>query len=47
MYPYAKIIVTGHSLGAALSVFAALEINTKIAPVYRLYNYGEPRVGNS
>jgi predicted lipase len=45
-YPNAEFIVTGHSLGAAVSVFAALDINKLIKPVKLLYNFGSPRVGN-
>ena len=40
--------MTGHSLGGALAVFAALDIKTsfKSAGEVTLYTYGQPRVGN-
>jgi len=47
MYPNFKVQVTGHSLGAALSVHAALDIiQTYHIPVDVVYNFGQPRVGN-
>lgn len=45
-HPKAKIIVTGHSLGAAAATFAALEINEKVKPISAFYTFGQPRVGN-
>jgi len=46
-YPNLPIQVTGHSLGAALSVHAALDIKqTYHVPVDIVYNFGQPRVGN-
>lgn len=45
--PSATVLVTGHSLGAAVSMHAAVDIMNKIAPSsLTLYNFGEPRVGN-
>jgi len=40
------IYFSGHSLGAALSLFAALEIGETLSIPYTVYNFGEPRVGN-
>jgi hypothetical protein len=37
---------SGHSLGAALSVLAAIEIGAPLSVPVTCYNYGEPRVGN-
>lgn len=46
--PGAKIHVTGHSLGAAVAVHAAVDMLAKISGVgaLELYTFGEPRVGN-
>jgi len=46
-YPNFPIQVTGHSLGAAIAVHAALDVlNTYNVPVDIVYNFGQPRVGN-
>lgn len=45
-YPNAPIVITGHSLGGALSVLAGVEVNHYIKKVDFIYNYGQPRVGN-
>jgi len=43
-------MVTGHSLGAALSMLAAVDLisqySTRFHLNFTLYNFGEPRVGN-
>lgn len=44
-YPSYKVVVTGHSLGAAVGTLAAAELRTK-GTSSDLYNYGSPRVGN-
>ncbi|KAH0551565.1 hypothetical protein GP486_007216 [Trichoglossum hirsutum] len=46
-FPSYPIVVTGHSLGAAVATLAAAEIRRWFPsiPVY-LYNYGSPEVGN-
>ena len=43
-----KIFVTGHSLGGALAVFAAVDLKKNFYPETSiiLYTYGQPRVGN-
>jgi len=48
LHPNASVYTTGHSLGAALSAHAALDlkVNLKITTA-AIYNYGQPRVGNS
>jgi hypothetical protein len=47
-HPASRMIVTGHSLGAAVSLHAGVDIQRKISGVQNLevYNFGEPRVGN-
>lgn len=47
-YPGAPVLVTGHSLGAAVSLHAAVDITNKINGIssLELYNFGLPRVGN-
>lgn len=45
MYANAPILVTGHSLGAAQSGFAALDLMMQFGNVF-LYNFGQPRLGN-
>lgn len=38
---------TGHSLGAALATLAVAQLRKEAKPVYGLYTFGQPRVGNS
>jgi len=46
-YPTPVLHLTGHSLGGALAVFAALElIHTLGLRVSTLYTFGQPRIGN-
>eukprot|EP01119_Soliformovum_irregulare_P024194 TRINITY_DN8616_c0_g1_i1.p1 TRINITY_DN8616_c0_g1~~TRINITY_DN8616_c0_g1_i1.p1 ORF type:complete len:159 (-),score=33.30 TRINITY_DN8616_c0_g1_i1:49-525(-) len=45
-HPSKDIIVTGHSLGAALSTLAALDIKESLGESSTVWNYGDPRVGN-
>lgn len=51
-YPSYPVVVTGHSLGAALAVLAALDIGCDAGPGrtprdhVAVYNYGSPRLGN-
>lgn len=46
-FPLYSVYITGHSLGGALAVFAALDIALLRPDVpVTLYTYGQPRVGN-
>jgi triacylglycerol lipase len=38
--------LTGHSLGAALATLATARLRQQDVPVYGLYTFGSPRVGN-
>lgn len=46
--PTAPILITGHSMGAALATFAILDLkkNLKFTNTIRFYSFGSPRVGN-
>ncbi len=45
-HPSANIIVTGHSLGAAMATLISLDLNDlNLGPII-MYNYGSPRIGN-
>jgi hypothetical protein len=47
-YTVSSILVTGHSLGGALSVFAAMDLKKNglgVSSTY-LYTFGQPRTGN-
>lgn len=46
LYRDAPIFITGHSLGAALAVLAAADIQHLYGGVQSLITFGEPRVGN-
>lgn len=46
LYPTAFVRVTGHSLGGALALFAALDIKKNVCDIDALYTFGQPRVGN-
>jgi len=46
-HPSFSIIVTGHSLGGALTPFAALYIKSlRLGATIQIYSYGQPRVGS-
>lgn len=46
-FPSYNIIITGHSLGAAIATLVAADLkNIGIGPV-RLFNFGSPRIGNT
>ncbi|KAG6041141.1 hypothetical protein E4U41_005865 [Claviceps citrina] len=44
-YPNYRVVVTGHSLGAAVAVLAAADLR-KDGITVDIYTYGSPRVGN-
>lgn len=46
-YPSALVFMTGHSLGAALAVFAAIDVGETYDSPTIVYNFGQPRIGNS
>lgn len=46
MYPSARIVVTGSSLGGALATIAALDLQIRMGIVDELHVFGCPRVGN-
>ena len=41
------IYITGHSLGGALAIIAALELKRQKFNVAHIYTFGQPRVGNA
>lgn len=45
-YPSYSVIVTGHSLGAALATLTILDLQQAGITSLRLFNYGSPRIGN-
>jgi hypothetical protein len=45
--PMKKVFVTGHSLGGALAVLAAVEFCRQSWNVAGVYTFGQPRVGNA
>jgi hypothetical protein len=45
-YPSASYLITGHSLGAAVALLAALKLGQTLSAPPSLYTFGEPRVGN-
>ena len=42
-----KVFVTGHSLGGALAILAALELKRQAFAIAQVYTFGQPRVGNA
>ena len=46
-YPSYSVVVTGHSLGAALSLLTGLNLMDSGINNVMMWNYGSPRVGNT
>lgn len=46
-FPSYKVLVTGHSLGAALATLAAADLKAKSIDSVQLFNYGSPRTGDT
>lgn len=45
-YPGSEIVVTGHSLGAAIATLAYVDLYNVFGKIEHLYTFGSPRVGN-
>jgi len=45
-YPSYTVIVTGHSLGAAMATLTAIDLKASGMTPLRMFNFGSPRVGN-
>jgi len=45
-FPFYKILVTGHSYGAAVSQIIAMELYKNGLTNIIIYNFGQPRIGN-
>jgi predicted lipase len=45
-HPTATILTTGHSLGAALSIIAAIRIKAQYHKKTVIHNFGSPRLAN-
>ena len=41
------LIVAGHSLGGAIAVFSALQLEKKKLPIHSVWSFGAPKIGNS
>jgi len=44
LYPTYSIVVTGHSLGAALATLVAMDLDAAAQKPIRLFNFGSPRI---
>lgn len=47
LHKKASVYITGHSLGGAVAVLAAVDLNQMGIPIQAIYTFGQPRVGNS
>ena len=45
-YPNARILTTGHSLGGALALIAAVELRRQFTAPVEVHSFGAPRIGN-
>lgn len=45
-HPSAKILITGHSLGAAIATLAFVDLYSQFGKIDYFYTFGSPRVGN-
>jgi hypothetical protein len=45
-YGYNRVIITGHSYGAAISILMGMELITNAELDISVYNFGQPRVGD-
>ena len=45
-YPDSTIVITGHSLGAALATLTAYDMASVYGTKVSMINFGSPRVGN-
>lgn len=45
-YHESRITVTGHSLGAAMATICGIDLHMNLHPVYRVFGFGCPRIGN-
>ncbi len=46
LQPCKPLFITGHSLGGALAILAALELKRQGFQIMQVYTFGQPRVGN-
>ena len=46
-FPDYHVILTGHSMGGAETHLCSMELLKRNIPVYAVYNFGQPRVGDS
>lgn len=46
-YPDYQVLVTGHSLGAALATLTAVDLRSEGIDNVNMFSYGSPRIGNT
>lgn len=47
LYRSAPLVITGHSLGGAMAILAALDLHDLSYPIKEVYTFGQPRVGDA